>query len=168
MSETSIDRLPTPVEFFLQVPLYKEYEVLDENAEQLLAVEYFADRMDAYCPQCKAESIFLADSKRQRPAAIFKVYDHIFTVALKCGRNPLHELLYIFKLSGNTLQKIGQFPSLADLTSYDVKKYSAILGEERLRELTRAIGLAAHGIGVGSFVCTCGESSNLLLRKLTP
>lgn len=50
------------------------------------------------------------------------------------------------------MQKIGQFPSLAALNLYDVKKYSGILDKPKFQELTKAIGLAAHGVGVGSFV----------------
>jgi hypothetical protein len=50
------------------------------------------------------------------------------------------------------MQKIGQFPSLATLNLYDVRSYSSVLDKETFRELTKAIGLAAHGVGVGSFV----------------
>lgn len=50
------------------------------------------------------------------------------------------------------MQKIGQYPSLADLNTYDVRQYSAVLSREDFKEFTKAIGLAAHGVGVGSFV----------------
>lgn len=50
------------------------------------------------------------------------------------------------------MQKIGQFPSLATLNLYDVRQYASVLSKDDLREFTKAIGLAAHGVGVGSFV----------------
>lgn len=41
---------------------------------------------------------------------------------------------------------------MAELSLYDVKRYAKALDKLYFREFTRAIGLAAHGIGVGSFV----------------
>ncbi|MGJ7915455.1 hypothetical protein ACI48D_08260 [Massilia sp. LXY-6] len=35
---------------------------------------------------------------------------------------------------------------------HDVKQYADVLAKPIFRELTKAIGLAAHGVGVGSFV----------------
>lgn len=34
----------------------------------------------------------------------------------------------------------------------DMKKYRAVLGDERFKELSRAVGLTTHGVGVGAFV----------------
>ena len=50
------------------------------------------------------------------------------------------------------MQKIGQYPSLADLAVPDLQKYRSVLGDEGFRELTRAVGLASHGVGIGAFV----------------
>jgi len=33
-----------------------------------------------------------------------------------------------------------------------IKKYRKILGDSKYRELHRAIGLSAHGVGIGAFV----------------
>jgi hypothetical protein len=49
-------------------------------------------------------------------------------------------------------QKIGQFPSLADTANDAAKLYSKVMEDEDRRELSRAVGLAAHGVGIGSFV----------------
>jgi hypothetical protein len=53
---------------------------------------------------------------------------------------------------GTTIQKIGQLPSLADLGSGSLDKYRKALGQDLYAELHRAVGLCAHGVGVGSFV----------------
>lgn len=50
------------------------------------------------------------------------------------------------------IQKIGQYPSRADFELSQIKKYAKILGSEYNKEYTRAIGLYAAGIGIGSFV----------------
>lgn len=50
------------------------------------------------------------------------------------------------------IQKVGQYPSLADMQMFDVEKYRKMLGNESYRDLTRAIGLNADGIGAGAFL----------------
>ncbi|RZK37465.1 MAG: hypothetical protein EOO61_08940 [Hymenobacter sp.] len=48
--------------------------------------------------------------------------------------------------------KIGQFPSIADISKDETKRYKSILPNEYYVELNKAIGLYSHGIGIGSFV----------------
>jgi hypothetical protein len=50
------------------------------------------------------------------------------------------------------MQKVGQYPSVADLYSAKIKRYRKVLSPGDYRELSRAVGLAAHGIGIGAFV----------------
>lgn len=50
------------------------------------------------------------------------------------------------------LQKIGQQPSYGDLHLAQVKKYTHVLSTSQLGELTRAIGLASHDVGIGAYV----------------
>ena len=50
------------------------------------------------------------------------------------------------------IQKVGQYPSIADMQMFDVEKYRSVLGKESYRDMTRAIGLNANGIGCGSFL----------------
>ena len=56
------------------------------------------------------------------------------------------------------LTKIGQYPSIADLSVAELKKYQKVLQADDYRELSRAIGLASHGIGNRFF---CLPSTNL-------
>ena len=48
--------------------------------------------------------------------------------------------------------KIGQYPSIADFHISEIKQYKKLLSTDKLKEFTRAIGLAANGVGIGSFV----------------
>lgn len=50
------------------------------------------------------------------------------------------------------MSKVGQYPSVADFHIGQVHKYNKVLPKDKMREFTKAIGLAANGIGVGSFV----------------
>jgi len=78
----------------------------------------------------------------------------IFVRTFLCPRAPndsTHDQVYIFRIMNEKLIKIGQHPPLADLSSDNIKKYQK-LNQEIFKELNRAIGLASHGIGVGSYV----------------
>ena len=69
-----------------------------------------------------------------------------------CSRESTHVLKFLFLFNNNSVTKIGQYPSSADLASYDIQKYSRLLGKERYREFSKAVGLNSHGVGIGSFV----------------
>jgi hypothetical protein len=82
----------------------------------------------------------------------FAMRNRVFQVRFNCTRNPEHSLYFLFRVHGWTITKIGQSPSLADLHLGKTKKYRKILGDEKYQEFTKAIGLNAHGVGIGSFV----------------
>ena len=69
-----------------------------------------------------------------------------------CAMDNTHHLDYIVLTYGNKMKKIGQYPSVADLSFPELKEYRKVMTKEDEKELKRAIGLFASGIGVGSFV----------------
>lgn len=71
-----------------------------------------------------------------------------FTCSMDCS----HHLDYVVITEGNKMKKIGQFPSVADLSFPELKEYRKVMTKEDEKELKRAIGLYAAGIGIGSFV----------------
>ena len=74
-------------------------------------------------------------------------------VKLKCKQyDDEFSFIVDYQHSLKTLLKIGQYPSVADFHKHELNKYSTILSKETLREFSRAIGLAANGIGIGSYV----------------
>ncbi|OGA47505.1 MAG: short-chain dehydrogenase [Betaproteobacteria bacterium RIFCSPLOWO2_12_FULL_62_58] len=152
MTEQQAVTVPSPVEFFLNVPLYEIFPYDGDSAPLVWNVEYFEGTLDSYCHECGAHSIFDRTPKDKHYDLKKSTYDHVFAVELTCTRNRKHTLFFLFKAWKKTVQKVGQYPSIADLNLFDVKTYSAVLPKEQFREFTRAIGLSAHGIGVGSFV----------------
>tara|TARA_R110001592_G_scaffold336636_1_gene622276 strand:- start:229 stop:1023 length:795 start_codon:yes stop_codon:yes gene_type:complete len=145
--------IPSTKEFFLNVPLYQVFAFdEDEHGEAARDIKYFQGTMDSFCPWCGRDSVFENNSKNIEYDKWESTRSQVYGVILKCSRNKDHELFYIVKVHDNTIQKIGQFPSIADLQLQDLKKYSKVLGSERYREFTKAVGLSAHGVGVGSFV----------------
>lgn len=78
--------------------------------------------------------------------------NYLFTLQFHCAREPKHVLRFIFRFHNGTLTKIGQYPSLADLATSEIEKYRKILENNDYREFSKAVGLTAHGIGIGAFV----------------
>ena len=92
-----------------------------------------------------------------RTTTILKEYDEsiddtVFGVEFRCIRNPQHRMLVFFRCVDNVLIKIGQYPSVADLSESQIGQYRKLLGNEKYRELARAIGLKSHGVEVGAFI----------------
>jgi hypothetical protein len=72
-----------------------------------------------------------------------------------CSRyNTLFHFLIHIEVydSKKIISKVGQYPSVADFHIGQVHKYDKVLSKDKMREFTKAIGLAANGIGIGSFV----------------
>jgi hypothetical protein len=76
----------------------------------------------------------------------------LFVVPFTCTRDDRHTICFIVRVDDGVVCKIGQWPSVADLKTPGIKKYQKALDKERYRELSRAIGLRAHGVGIGAFV----------------
>ena len=76
----------------------------------------------------------------------------IIIFSFACTMDNKHHLDYIVKTEGNEMMKIGQFPSVADLSFPMLDEYKKDIDDQSRKELHRAIGLHAQGIGVGSYV----------------
>ena len=69
-----------------------------------------------------------------------------------CSMNEEHHLDYIVLTTDNSMMKIGQYPSVADMTFPELDAYKHVISKEDRKELGTAIGLFASGIGAGSYV----------------
>jgi hypothetical protein len=142
--------LPSAKDFCLTVPLYEQFSYDDDKQNPFLAIEQFKGTLDFHCPECGQHSVFTARENDYHTNSHYT--NHVFSLLFRCSRNNVHQALFIFQAHRGNLQKIGQIPSLPDLALPDLRKYRRLLGDERHRELTRAIGLTTHGVGVGAFV----------------
>lgn len=50
------------------------------------------------------------------------------------------------------MEKVGQYPSMADVQLFDIEKYHKVMNKEQFHDFKMAIGLYASGVGCGSFV----------------
>ena len=69
-----------------------------------------------------------------------------------CSMNEKHHLDYVVLTTDNSMMKIGQYPSVADMTFPELDAYKHVISKEDRKELGTAIGLFASGVGAGSYV----------------
>ena len=145
------DKLPSPQEFCLKIPLYEKFRYNQDVSTPFFELEHFKGPLDFYCHGCGKHSVF-----NRKGEAKYREYHHsnnyVFALWFTCSREQYHQACFIFHSHHGVLQKIGQYPSIADLANPELQKYRTILGNEGFRELSRAVGLASHGVGVGAFV----------------
>ena len=142
---------PSIKDVLIDSPLYSASEISGEFASKIVGSTY---NFDAFCIYCDKESTFREvtnySGKLSHEAAL---HPRFFTKNPKCTRNPSHSYVFYLHLAvGGVLSKVGQYPSLEDITGSELRKYKNQLRGGYFQELTRANGLISHGIGIGSFV----------------
>ena len=140
--------------FIFDTPLYSPVKICAGDDQELSALfgGTFSRDFEGFNPYEKIDSTFKVTTNLISYSNFFD--DGGFnTIVVKCKRTDQQFRFYIkWRPSDNILIKVGQFPSVADFHIYEIKRYKKLLPDEKLKEFTRAIGLAANGIGIGSFV----------------
>lgn len=148
--------LPIAKEFFLETPLYRYYnlETTDhKERSRIWAIEFYKETLDCWCPKCQRLSIFQAATKEMSQDDRLNVFrNREFQHEFLCTRCHKSIMKFHVIVIDGMIGKIGQYPSMADLAEADIQKYRKILEEEEFKELSRAVGLVSHGIGIGAFV----------------
>jgi hypothetical protein len=167
---------PKGDEFFTSVGLYKTFHLSNSMHDERLMREIinFIGTVNFYCPKCQRNADFLSRATEQRRenkrAGIpeeenYKktmresiVPEGVHTTTFHCSYNLDHQVYFFFLVEKDfevgifSITKVGQSVSAADLTDSEAKQYRSVLSQQDYGEFSRAIGLAAHGIGIGAFV----------------
>jgi hypothetical protein len=151
---------------FSRWPLYSEigdWKEVEIDLEAWVAwAMWVGTTFDLHCPKCGKHSVFSRPSADGLAAQVQRL-DHKFRLApwatlnldidFHCARNADHVARIFFQIAfGKWVMKIGQYPSIADLAEDDLTAYRKVLGDERSKELQKAVGLIAHGVGAGSLI----------------
>ncbi len=135
---------------YVQIALFGAYSV-----EQLYNFDGGIVRIDGHCPFCQRPSTFTVVFQHvpdgSQRARIEERFSHD-AMRLECVRESSHKIHFYFRIADLTITKIGQFPSMADIANDEVSRFRKGMNSLDAQEFHRAIGLAAHGVGVGSFV----------------
>ncbi|MFN5027826.1 MAG: hypothetical protein ACK5D9_01630 [Burkholderiales bacterium] len=157
--------------FIVQQPLYSCITEADCDLSAYTSdILNFRGIIDFFCPDCGATSTFRgvvtkSTDEQNRQVEHAKLggglrfdpfHQRRFDKLLVCARESSHTLTAIFFRRSvgevDTLEKIGQSPSTADVSIGEISKYSKVIGSQQFKELKTGLGLAAHGVGIGSFV----------------
>ncbi|MFZ1528661.1 MAG: hypothetical protein WAT19_07920 [Ferruginibacter sp.] len=145
---------PDQYSYFFELPLYTKIKLEDTEVDYLLSIINCSEKIDAYNPALKENTTYSFSAIPRIDAySSIRYYTGIYRNTIKCVRTG--EEFYAFSYfdaNTSTLQKVGQYLSIADFHISQIKQYGSVLQTEQLKELTRAIGLAANGVGIGSFV----------------
>jgi hypothetical protein len=160
---TTAKPLPTDKQIVLvEDPIYTEYDLSDVSDEDFARFVLKEGAVDAYCLECQRMSVFRIEGagyNYQEKAKEIPSFG-IINIEAKCSRDGSGvfgkcsaKLLFCFSRDYKHLTKIGQYPSKADLDFGSLDPvFSKELDKDLRQELGKAVGLKAHGIGVGSFV----------------
>lgn len=173
--------------FYFEDALYSKTKISETELKEIFDLIFFSGKIDTYCPFCKTDSLFKAepirakkkqsdinswtniisnfeDFKKDYDFSYFRNSD--FRINFKCLREEyLHFVHFYVRVENDSIFKIGQNPSIADLTnSFVTSKYKNILKSNIITEFNKAIGLFSHGIGIGSFVYLRRIFENLIFE----
>jgi hypothetical protein len=160
---SDLKAFPGLAEFLFESPLYEEVTRPRGNEVKSLSVA----TVDGYCPECKQEATFRGGMARivnvqqweQTPT------NRIIEINIYCTRTDSHQIRFIVLFLKHSVQKIGQYPSFATVSQAAIKEYRRFLKEQDEFELKRGMGLAAHGVGIGSFVYIRRIFERLIQRR---
>lgn len=150
-------------EAFLECPLYGVFTLEGREDEELVKFFRGGGTLDAWCLRCQRLSVFSIESQLSSYNDEKKTLPHsgVVVVSAFCTRKmedsyssgcraPLN---VIFFKDYKEVRKIGQNPSAADLALGSLDEaFEKELDAGSRREMGTAIGLQAHGVGIGSFV----------------
>ncbi len=164
-------------EFVFNVPLYQKIDVEDGYTDIIELLKRGDEErpihVDGYNPIRRKESTFILirglgdvdgcyyDSHSDEyiyPDEVVFINSYYETggvkkLCFKCQRYGDEINIFVFNdIEKSIIIKVGQHPSVADIHIGQVKQYDKVLEKPILKEFTRAIGLAANGVGIGSFV----------------
>ena len=160
---------------------------LDEIEKCLTKDEYAGNTIDCFCVHCATNRVFeYTNSEVHEDTGIMRmsVYDDgnpkvrrpkreeqfrrylnkRYAMTYRCTRDRQHFIIFDLITTDDKIIKVGQYPSVADLVIPEIAKYKPVLGTQ-YREFSKAIGLFAHGIGIGSFVYLRRIIENLVFDK---
>lgn len=140
-------------ELFFSLPLYSPKPI--QAITGLFRSKSAWATAEGHCPHCQIDRVF----SFQAPAATkdvlnpFNDLPEFVSVDLFCAKDESHKLTFWLNFSGGNVQKVGQRPSIADISVDQMRtQYKSVLRGDNWPELYKAIGLAAHGEGIGAFV----------------
>lgn len=153
----------SPYYFFFDLPIYTKIEITKENINDFFELTIDTKNIDGYNPKLKENTTYVVKVSKNAYRQEYKLshFEGFFDIELTCVRTRF-TITYFVQLDTkrnydddteqNFFSKVGQFPSVADLHISKFNEYDKVIDRKHIKEITRGIGLAASGVGIGSFV----------------
>ncbi len=179
-------------DFLENAGLYVEVEFSPSDFDDMIF--YFSQQLyerpiKCYCRDCDESLIFYSETVeacdtvrtkmiptgaivsmgagRSADEATANMLKRRYCLQFRCSQDKSHKLLFDILVLDGKIVKIGQYPSYADISAGEIKKYKPLLKGQLFFDFRRAIGLYANGIGIGSYVYLRRILENLVLSKYT-
>jgi hypothetical protein len=134
-------------DFYFETPLYDAVDI--DNIEG----DIYTGAVDGFSAIDSRDTTYSINVRDIGDQWVY--YDGIVSIRLRDKRTDSGDLFFFLFVSDDEKRvvKIGQTPSLATIQYADIaQKYKTVLDKQDLFMLKRAVGLAAHGTGIGSYV----------------
>ncbi|MUU79867.1 hypothetical protein [Winogradskyella endarachnes] len=145
--------------FFFKLPIYTKVDVTEDNWDDFLTLLNLGRgntrdiTIEGYNPFRKTNTTYSTWGCINESIDYYTKYGGVDKIQIKCKRfEDIINFFIYYDVRNQKVMKVGQFPSIADFHIFELKKYRKILSEEKLKEFSKGIGLAANGVGIGSFV----------------
>lgn len=160
-------------ELLVKKGLYDSIDITIEDLDELEMLLSNKYNIDCYCIHCKEKRVFnCVDNRVYEERAFLRISDvssgrggrlpkkeEIFksflnkrySLSFRCTREHDHSILFDLLVTDKKIIKIGQYPTFADISKGDVRKYKNVLAD-KYKEYSMSLGLFSHGVGIGSFV----------------
>lgn len=156
----------TTQEFIFDAPLFSK--AAGEEADAILndLKRSHQTKFDGFNAQKEVDSTYILEDRLEcrhnlearsmfTNVGLYRSFetDEPWYVSLKCGRyEDRIDIMLVMDAEKHSIMKVGQYPTIADMHKAQIKQYKSVLSKEEMKEFTRAIGLAASGVGIGAFV----------------
>ena len=131
----------------------KYYHMTGQEGNEKLTCESLGDRMSS---MQDVMSIAKIENKNTDAWELIKSnfadITRLMNFEFICSMDEKHHLDFTVLVNDNSFMKIGQFPSIADITFPGLDDYKHVISKQDRSELGTAIGLFANGVGAGSYV----------------
>jgi len=152
-------------DWLLNLPLYTPVVIDSPTSPTVRAILTYVSIIDFYCPFCKKYTPFqgLLSTETQNSIVSERMavkgfgvtagfwQQKKFSKELACKRAE-HKVTFHFQIEDEKLLKVGQYPSIAEINFGEALEFAEALGEQRAKDLNKAIELAGLGAGLGAYI----------------
>lgn len=175
----------TVQDLLLNTPLYHKEKLDQADHKKLFDLKFFRGTIDCYCSSCNSISTFKGTAEElviknykipdfsvflNRYRTLYSIIDkellnQIYFIDTQCTRNNDHRAIFTFKVTANSIEKIGQYPSSSAMSRVQIERYQTVLPPLQYEELVKSVDLVSQQFGIGAFVYLVRIFKSLIEKK---